>query len=181
MDTSADALRGSWHREHLRRSHGASLIFLSCSCTPPEGPAWVFQGSEHRSAPPAVDVSAGPRRPCCCPRQRIISALVPATLWTMTNVHELRIMRLRWGGEGNRISMPRLIPVEPPTQWNPCPVLVPHHIPVAVQKDQAGHKILCKVALSQAGCIGSWSGVSEISVFCRSPCRPLSSPELCLL
>lgn len=77
--------------------------------------------------------------------------------------------------------MPQLIPMEPPSQWNSGPVLVPHHIPVTVQRGQAGNKTLGKVALGQAGSTDPWPGVSEMNVFCLSPSQPFSSPELCLL
>lgn len=72
--------------------------------------------------------------------------------------------------------MPQLIPVEPPTQGNH--VLSWSHIPVTVQRGQAGHKTLCKVTLGQAS-IGSWSVVSKMSVFHKSPFQLLSSPEPC--
>lgn len=63
--------------------------------------------------------------------------------------------------------MPQLIAMEPPTQWDPYPVLVPHHIPVTVQRGLVGNKMLCDVALGQAGCIGSRSGISDECVLCK--------------
>lgn len=76
--------------------------------------------------------------------------------------------------------MPYLIAVESLTWWNPHPVLVPRHVPVTVQRGQAGHKILCKEASGQAGCPGSWSGALEMNVFCVSASQPLSSPGHCV-
>lgn len=111
------------------------------------------------------------------------AAIEPGFSHSLANDQSLsaREVGLRWGGEGGRTRIPQLIPMEPPTQWNPCPVLVPHHIPVTVQRGQAGYKTLGKVALGQAGDPDPWPGVSEMNVFCMSPSQTLSSPELCLL
>lgn len=120
-----------------------------------QGPARAFQGSESPSAPPAFNVSAGQRQPCHGPRGPGDISGAPKPWFLQFSVDDqttsARTVGLRWGGKGDRTRIPQLIAMEPPSQWDPYPILVPHHIPVTVQRGQAGNKMLCDIALVRLG------------------------------
>lgn len=122
-----------------------------------EVPAWAFQGSRSPGAPPAFSESAGWRQPCHAPGARGTAQgpLSPDFCHSLANdqTKSAREVGLRQGGKGDRIRRPQLIPMEPPTQWNPCPVLVPHHFPVTVQGGQAGYKTWVKWLWARPGAL----------------------------